>query len=59
VVFYVHYDFLGLVEARRLDGGSANVVKMLKPLRVRSFTVRSAESVRLALARMLEEISQM
>jgi hypothetical protein len=59
VVFYIQYDFLGLVEARRLDGGSAHVVKMLKPLRVRSFTVRSPESVRLVLAKVLEEISRM
>jgi len=59
VIFYLQYDFLGLVEARRLDGGSANVVKMLKPLRVRSFTVRSAESIRQALSKILEEISQM
>lgn len=59
VVFYLQYDFMGLVEARRLDGGSANVEKMLKPLRVRTFKVRSAESLRMALARMLEAISQM
>jgi len=59
LVFYLQYDFMGLVESRRLDGGSGNVEKMLKPLRVRTFKVRSAESVRMALARMLEEISQM
>jgi hypothetical protein len=58
-VFYLQYDYLGQNEGRRSSEAVKNVQKMLNPLRVQTFTVRSAESLRQALARMLEHVSKM
>ncbi len=58
-IFYLQYDFTGKTGPKAAAGSSKNVEKMLRPLRVRTFTVRSAESIRNALAKMLEEISRM
>jgi len=59
LVFYVQYDYLGRVEARTQAGAAKNIEKMLQPMRVQTVTVRSAESVREALAKILERVSQM
>jgi len=59
MVFYLQYDSKGKAGSKAAAGGSKNVEKMLRPLRVRTFTVRSAESIRHTLARVLEEISRM
>jgi hypothetical protein len=59
VVFYLQYDYLGRVEARKWTGAAKNIEKMLEPVRVQTFTVRSSESVRQALAKILEHVSQM
>jgi len=53
VVYYLQFELLNTTYA---DGAVGNVRRMLKPLPVRVFKVRSAESIRHALARMLEEI---
>ncbi len=42
-----------------ITGGVSNVEKMLKPLKIRSFEVRSADDVRRALAKMLEEVGRL
>jgi hypothetical protein len=59
LVFYVQYDFQGGVESRKSAGAAKNIEKMLHPLRVQTFTVRSAESVRQALGKILERVGQM
>jgi hypothetical protein len=56
VVYYLQFELLNPSYA---DGAVGNVRKMLKPLTVHVFKVRSAESIRHALARMLEGIGQM
>lgn len=56
VVYYLQFELLNPAYA---DGAIGNVRKMLKPLTVHVFKVRSAESVRHALAKMLEEVSAM
>jgi hypothetical protein len=56
VVYYLQFELLNPAYA---DGAVGNVRKMLKPLTVHVFKVRSAESVRHALAKMLEEVSTM
>jgi hypothetical protein len=58
-VFYLQYDFAEKAGPRGTTGGMKKLEKMLHPLRVRTFKVRSAESIRYALARVLKEISQM
>lgn len=60
-VFYFQYDFGEKAKAGPpgAAGGVKKLEKMLRPLRVRTFTVRSAESIRYALGKMLEEVSQM
>jgi hypothetical protein len=59
LVFYVQYDYLGGVATSKSAGAAKSIEKMLQPLRVQTFTVRSAESVRQALAKILERVSQM
>ncbi|HKF20495.1 MAG TPA: hypothetical protein VKE93_02935 [Candidatus Angelobacter sp.] len=59
MVFYLQYDAKAKANSKAAAGGSKNVEKMLRPLRVRTFTVRSAESIRHTLARVMEEISRM
>lgn len=56
VVYYLQFELLNTTYA---NGAVGNVRKMLKPLTVHVFKVRSAESVRHALAKILEEIRQM
>ena len=56
VVYYLQFELLNTTYA---DGAVGNVRKMLKPLTVHVFKVRTAESIRHALARMLSEIEQM
>jgi len=56
VVYYLQFEWVNPAYA---DGAIGNVRKMLKPLTVHVFRVRSAESVRRALAKMLEEVSAM
>ena len=55
VIYYLQFEFTQRDEVR---GGVNNVEKMLKPLKIRSFEVRSADDVRRALAKMLEELSK-
>jgi hypothetical protein len=59
VIFYVQYDYQGAVESRKSAGAAKNIEKMLHPLRVQTLTVRSAESVREALGKILERVGQM
>jgi hypothetical protein len=56
VVYYLQFELLNTTYA---DGAIGNVRKMLRPLPVHVFKVRSAESVRHALAKMLEEVSSL
>jgi hypothetical protein len=56
VVYYLQFELLNPAYA---DGAIGNVRKMLKPLTVHVFKVRSAESVRHALAKIMEEVSTM
>lgn len=56
VVYYLQFELLDTTYA---DGAVGNVRKMLKPLTVHVFKVRTAESVRHALARIVEEVSAM
>jgi hypothetical protein len=56
VVYYLQFELLNTNYA---DGAIGNVRKMLKPLTVHVFKVRSAESVRHALAKILEEVAAM
>jgi hypothetical protein len=58
-VFYLHYDFPEKAGSKGTTGAAKKLERMLRPLHVRSFTVRSAESIRYALARVLDEISRM
>ncbi len=58
-VFYLQYDFTGRIQPKIATGGNKNVEKMLRPLRVQTFKVRSPESIRQALAKVLEEISRL
>jgi hypothetical protein len=56
VVYYLQFELLNMLYA---DGAVGNVRKMLNPLPVRVFKVRSPESIRHALARMLEEMGSL
>jgi hypothetical protein len=56
VVYYLQFELLNTAYA---NGAVNNVRKMLKPLTVHVIKVRSAESIRHALARILNEVSQM
>ena len=56
VVYYLQFE---LLNTRYADGAVGNVRKMLKPLPVHVFKVRSPESIRHALARILEEVERM
>lgn len=56
VVYYLQFELLNTAYA---NGAVGNVRKMLKPLTVHVFKVRSAESVRHALAKILEEVGAM
>jgi len=56
VVYYLQFELLNPLYA---DGAVGNVRKMLRPLPVHVFKVRSPESIRHALASILEEVSAM
>ncbi|MGC2695651.1 MAG: hypothetical protein WA738_07655 [Candidatus Angelobacter sp.] len=56
VVYYLQFELLNTMYA---DGAIGNVRKMFKPLQVRVFKVRSAESIRHALAHILEDVGSM
>lgn len=56
VVYYLQFE---LLNPQYADGAIGNVRRMLKPLSVHVFKVRSAESIRQALAKMLEELRRM
>jgi hypothetical protein len=56
VIYYLQFEFS---ERQGITGGVSNVEKMLKPLKIRSFEVRSADDVRWALAKMLEEVTKL
>ena len=56
VVYYLQFELLNPTYA---DGAVGNVRKMLKPLPLRVFKVRSAESIRHALARIMEEVESL
>jgi hypothetical protein len=56
VIYYLQFEF---TERQGITGSISNVEKMLKPLRIRSFEVRSADDVRRALAKMLEEVGRL
>lgn len=55
VVYYLQYETYG----GYLDGALGEFRKMLKPLAIHTIKVRSGESVRQALARIVEDIDQM
>jgi hypothetical protein len=56
VVYYLQFEFS---QREALTGGVNNVEKMLKPLKIRSFEVRSADDVRRALAEIMEELRKL
>jgi hypothetical protein len=55
VIYYLQFEF----RQREFIGGTGNVEKMLKPLKVRSFQLESADDVRRALGKIMEELSRM
>jgi hypothetical protein len=55
VIYYLQFEF---TQREGITGAIGNVEKMLKPLKIRSFEVRSADDVRRALAKMLEELEK-
>jgi len=56
VIYYLQFEFL---RREGITGAIGNVEKMLKPLKIRSFEVRSADDVRRVLAKMLEDLSKL
>jgi hypothetical protein len=56
VIYYLQFELLNKQYA---DGALGSVRNMLKPLPVRTFQVRSAESIRHALAKILEEVAEL
>jgi hypothetical protein len=56
VVYYLQFELLNTVYA---EGAVGNVRNMLKPLTVHAIKVRSPESIRHALARILDEVASM
>ena len=55
VIYYLQFEFS---QREGVTGAVGNVEKMLKPLKIRSFEVRSADDVRRALAKILEELGR-
>lgn len=55
VIYYLQFEFS---QRQGFTAGTGNVEKMLKPLKVRSFEIRSADDVRRALAKMLDELGR-
>lgn len=56
VIYYLQFEFN---QRQGITGSASNVEKMLKPLKIRSFEVRSADDVRRALAKILEELDKL
>lgn len=56
VIYYLQLEFL---QRQGITGGAGNVEKMLKPLKIHAFEVRSPDDVRRALAKMMEELSKL
>jgi hypothetical protein len=56
VIYYLQFEF---TQREEVTGAIGNVEKMLKPLKARSFEVRSADDVRRALRKILENLSIM
>jgi len=56
VVYYLQFELLNTLYA---EGAVGNVRNMLKPLRVHAIKVRSPESIRHALARILDDVASM
>jgi hypothetical protein len=56
VIYYLQSEF---VERHGINGAVGNVEKMLKPLKIRSFRVESADDVRRALAKIMEEVGRL
>ena len=55
VIYYLQSEF---VDRHGITGAIGNVEKMLKPLKIRSFRVESADDVRRALAKIMEELGK-
>jgi hypothetical protein len=56
VIYYLQSEF---VDRHGITGAVGNVEKMLKPLKIRSFRVESADDVRRALAKIMEEVGRL
>jgi hypothetical protein len=56
IIYYLQFEFF---ERRGITGAVGNVQNMLKPLKMRTFQVRSPEDVRHALAKMMEEVGKL
>jgi hypothetical protein len=56
VIYYLQFEFR---DRQGTTGGVSNMEKMLKPLKMRSFEVWSADDVRRALAKILEDIGRL
>jgi hypothetical protein len=56
VIYYLQSEF---VDRHGINGAVGNVEKMLKPLKIRSFRVESADDVRHALAKIMEEVGRL
>lgn len=56
VIYYLQFEFS---QRQGYIAGTGNVEKMLKPLKVRSFLVGSADDVRRALGKMMEELNRL
>ena len=54
-IYYLQAEFS---ERHWISGGAGNVEKMLKPLKIRSFEVSSADDVRHALVKIMEEVGR-
>lgn len=61
IIYYLQFEHLQFdqFEGKGFTGGVGNVEKMLKPLKIRTFQVRSPDDVRRALAKIIEEVSGM
>jgi hypothetical protein len=55
VIYYLQFEFN---QRQGITGGAGNVEKMLRPLKLRSFEVRSPDDVRRALAKVMEEVGR-
>jgi hypothetical protein len=55
IIYYLQSEF---IERNGITGAVGNVEKMLKPLKIHTFQVESADDVRRALARILEELGK-